>query len=98
MFAFYLNNNNYDNNKNPYIKKSLLTIGGYDEDYIEPGNELEWFPVIDDKYWSIGISDIFLGDSMVGDTVNGVIDTGTSLIVIPKSHYERIINILTEDY
>lgn len=30
MFAFYLNNNNYDNNKNPYLKKSLLTIGGYD--------------------------------------------------------------------
>lgn len=62
MFAFYLNNNNFNSGNNPYLKNSMLTIGGYDETYIAEGKSVEWFPVVDSNYWAVKMSDIFLGN------------------------------------
>ncbi|KRX06076.1 Aspartic peptidase domain [Pseudocohnilembus persalinus] len=98
IFAFYLNNNQFNNNNNPYLKDSVLTIGGYDTQYIKEGESINWFPVVDTNQWAVPINSISLGGNQITNSqIQGVIDTGTSLILIPFSHFQKFKQILSEN-
>lgn len=73
-YSFYLS-------KEPYSGRSALVLGGVDEKYYK-GN-LSYHKVKTKTLWILDIADLkFDGESLkpVGESVNGIIDTGTNII------------------
>jgi len=59
--------------------KSEMTIGGDIPDMRD--SEYTFHDVIDQKYWMIKVDQILVGDKVVVTDMNGIVDTGTSLMV-----------------
>lgn len=80
MFSFYLDTSRTGNN-------SVLTFGGVNSDYFE--GELEWHDVISETYWVLGLKDVSVNGKSIKSTEPqvGIIDSGTSLMVVPPSFY-----------
>jgi hypothetical protein len=45
---------------------------------------MNYYPLVSETYWVIGIESVTLGDAHFKD-LKGVVDTGTSVIVGPKN-------------
>lgn len=81
-FSFYLSHTD---------KESFLVLPGTDSDYYT--GELEYHDVIEQKYWSLQMTDIQVGTEHIEGVSDykGVIDSGTSLIVGPSQLVDPII-------
>jgi len=79
MFAFYLGDN----------ADGELTFGGYDEEKFT--GELKWVPLSEETYWRIAIDSIQIG-SYSSESSDGIVDSGTSLIVGPTKDVREIAN------
>ena len=75
VFAFYLSR------ETPH--GSELTLGGYNPERFT--GDINWHPVVRKGYWEVDMEQVKLGDvSIPLDKSTAVIDTGTSLIAVPK--------------
>jgi hypothetical protein len=75
MFSFFLSK------QTPH--GSELTIGGYDESHFT--GDIHWHPVTRKAYWEIAMDSVMLGDEVLDvNKAGAVVDTGTSLIAVPK--------------
>lgn len=81
MFAFYLGDND----------DGELTFGGYDESKFS--GDLTWVKLSEATYWRIDIGGITVGSYTSGVT-DGIVDSGTSLIVGPTSEVMGIADVL----
>lgn len=74
MFGFYLQKSDRS--------KGKLTIGGYDKS--KAGNPT-WVPVSSENYWSVDMPQLKFGDTVATTVTHAIVDSGTSLLVGPKS-------------
>merc|ERR1719189_451447 len=80
MFAFYLQSNDNDDGQ--------LTIGGVNTNMYT--GQLMWVPVSSDTYWEVNMPSMKLNGQSVTSVTNAIVDSGTSLIVGPKSDVASI--------
>lgn len=80
---------------------SVMSFGGYDKSYIKNGSEAEgfgvhWYPLIGKNWWQIDIQDVgFEGTSIFsGDASSCIVDSGTSMITVPVSDFNRFKAII----
>lgn len=67
---------------------SKLVLGGVNPAYAS--EEFKYYPLIAQNYWKISVDKITLGNNSVS-ALAGVVDTGTSVIVGPKSLVDPLI-------
>jgi len=84
VFSFYLPSST--------LKKGELDIGGIDT--TKYTGDLFYHPLSQKTYWEIAIDDITLGGSSVTAVRSAIIDTGTSLLVGPKSDVKALTKTL----
>lgn len=63
-------------------EESDMTIGG--EDSTKTSEPFTYHNVIQKGYWMINIDSVKLGDKVVGTNIQGIVDTGTSIMVGSK--------------
>ncbi|KAG0204511.1 hypothetical protein BGX28_003559, partial [Mortierella sp. GBA30] len=56
-------------------------FGGYDRERFE--GELTWVPVTQKRYWQIKCEGLFFGDEDLKMSGDAIIDTGTTLVIVP---------------
>ncbi|CCW66039.1 unnamed protein product [Phytomonas sp. Hart1] len=81
QFAFYLP-------KNPK-KDGELVIGGYNKKRFT--GDLVPVKVTSQAYWTVGITSVIIGNTVVSNKVTGILDTCTSLIMLPKNAFDKIV-------
>jgi len=64
-----------------------LTFGGYDDSKFK--GDISWVSLSEPKYWEIKVDDVQIGSYSSG-AVNGIVDSGTSLITGPSSEIRKI--------
>jgi hypothetical protein len=83
VFAFYLGDN----------KAGELTIGGVNNNYYS--GDFTYIPLKSKSYWEIALEGVKLNGNVVdSDTVNAVIDSGTSLLAGPTKVANAIAKTL----
>merc|ERR1711862_1083113 len=83
VFAFYLGDN----------KAGELTIGGVNSKYYT--GDFTYVPLKDKSYWEIALEGVKLnGDVVDSDTVNAIVDSGTSLFAGPSDVSNAIAKTL----
>lgn len=84
VFSFILNKN----------KESQLTIGGYDEKFID--GTINYHNLVEEIYWTIKMEKILINgqDSKLCNNCKAIIDTGTSLITGPTKEIKKLTNLL----
>ncbi|KAF6210440.1 hypothetical protein GE061_013546 [Apolygus lucorum] len=85
VFSFYLTKESDEGSK--------ITFGGWDESIITSEEMINWAPLTQEAYWKFSVESIFYGDMKFGST-EAIADTGTSLIIGPKSEVSQIVNYL----
>jgi len=83
MFGFYLQRNNK--------QKGVLTIGGYDKTM---AGSIQWVPVYKENYWSVNMQKLTFGGTSVTSVTLAIVDSGTSLIVGPKSDVKAVADLM----
>ena len=72
---------------------SEITFGGVDTDRVPSIDNLTFTDLKDLNYWSVNITTIKYGDTVLNkDTRYGFIDTGTSIIIIPSEDFASFLN------
>lgn len=66
----------------------MLTLGGTDERYYT--GEIQWAPVSRQAYWEVKMDSVKLGDEDMDISYGAAIDSGTSLIAMPKKDAARL--------
>jgi hypothetical protein len=85
-----------------YIANSTLTssilFGAADETKKRKGAKTYEYDLINHDYWTIGVFDVSYGDLsfFLGETNDAIIDSGTSLIAIPRLDFDILINMIGE--
>lgn len=55
-------------------------------------NTLNSFSIIDiDRYWGVGTPSIHFGDTLLGMEDGAIVDTGTTLILIPEATFDAFL-------
>lgn len=53
---------------------------------------MKWYPLVDNKYWSLNFGNVWVGDKNIDPMVTRLIaDTGTSLLLIPERDYHAVV-------
>lgn len=69
---------------------STITFGGFDKEYVSTIDQFTFTELYDHSYWSVGLRRIKYGDVEIGgEAERGIIDTGSSLLLLPHSDYSR---------
>lgn len=83
VFAFYLGDTNVEGDD------SEATFGGVNKDHYE--GDITYIPLRRKAYWEVDIDSISLGDETAElDNTGAILDTGTSLTVLPSSLAEML--------
>jgi len=72
-------------------KSSDMVIG--EDDPSQRDGEFTFHDVIDQHYWMIKVDQVLLGDKVIIEDMNGIIDTGTSLMVASQDVLGELANI-----
>lgn len=87
MFAFAIGKD---------FEKSKIMIGGFDLDKHSAGN-LFWHDLFDTNYWTLPMSDVQYGGIPFRANVDQlIVDTGTSLTLIPAKDFKELVRIIKE--
>jgi len=68
-----------------------ITFGGFDRRKFE--GDLKYFSVIEQNYWMVNLTDAATDNkqvSLAGRNVKGIIDSGTSLTIVPKWLFKEL--------
>lgn len=86
-FSFYLT-------EKPNAEGSALVLGGVDQKYYT--GSFNYHPLKAENYWLIDLADIKIGTTSVkpSGSVNGIVDTGTSLMVGSKALVDPILSAI----
>ena len=81
-FSFYLS---WDNDEYGDSQSEII-LGGYDEKYMADRN-FHYAKVIDSRFWSVGLEGLKINEKRFdwAETHNALIDSGSSLLHVPKS-------------
>ncbi|XP_021256800.1 pepsin A isoform X2 [Numida meleagris] len=73
---------------------SFVLFGGIDSDYTTNG--IQWVPLSAETYWQITMDRVTVGSDYIACflTCQAIVDTGTSLLVMPESAYNRVLSDL----
>jgi len=83
---------------------SELALGGHNPSrLLHPDEPLSWAPVVNPVkmgHWMVQISGVYVGGRKIdmcgeGSECRGIVDSGSSHLGIPGSHYDEIDNLLT---
>ena len=67
---------------------SKITFGGIDNDIVPSFDNLTFTKLYDNQSWSVNITSMKYGDfKFSNDSIEGVIDTGKSMIMLPPELY-----------
>jgi len=67
-----------------------LVLGGVDPAFA--ASPFKYYPLLNTSYWLIGVNDLKVGGQSIGvQGLRGIVDTGTSVIVGPKEHVDKIL-------
>ncbi|KAH8383399.1 hypothetical protein KR009_008444 [Drosophila setifemur] len=69
-----------------------ILFGGFDESLFE--GQLHFVPITRLNYWAIEMSYVSVGHKLIGGKMNAILDTGTSLILMPQKIYNIILKII----
>ncbi|KAF9908015.1 Vacuolar protease A [Lobosporangium transversale] len=69
-----------------------MTLGGVDSNHFT--GELQWHNVRRKAYWEIDLNKVTLGSNEIQLNIGAVIDTGSSLIVVPSAMGDRLNQII----
>jgi len=83
IFGFYLQSSD--------DVQGELTLGGVDNSKFT--GDVNWVPVISDTYWVVGLGGMTMNGQSVTAVKNAIVDSGTSLIVGPKSEVKKMAQI-----
>merc|ERR1719323_633028 len=78
--------------------QSAISFGGYDESWA--ASEIRWTPVAMPQlgYWQVEIKSVWIGDEALDDCADGtcraILDTGTSLLGVPKASSRNMQRLL----
>lgn len=85
VFAFHLGMKNGDDGE--------LKIGGYHEEDI--AGPVSWIDLIEKDYWSVSTDGVYLNaEEVVSGPIKTVIDSGTSLLTLPKDQHAKLVHLL----
>jgi hypothetical protein len=85
------------------LEHSEITLGGYKQEHIAPGEQISWNKALDEQlgHWQIGVRSITAAGQRLSfcddGTCRGVVDTGTSLLGVPSDFGNDLIDILRHD-
>lgn len=89
IFAFYMAEDTY---------QSTLEIGGYDASNLKNSAQFAYLPLIDySMFYNVRVSAFYIGSksyALKAKATTGCLDTGTSLMYVPKSYYSTLIRAL----
>ncbi|XP_042737922.1 pepsin A [Lagopus leucura] len=73
---------------------SFVLFGGIDPNYTSKG--IYWVPLSAETYWQITMDRVTIGEKYAAChlTCQAIVDTGTSLLVMPEDAYNRVISDL----
>lgn len=83
-FAFYFSQNS--------TEEGELVLGGYDAEHID--GELVRVDLSTKTYWTVDMTSAVLGSAKVSDAVTVIVDSGTSLLTVPKDLHSTIVSKL----
>ncbi|KAH8243437.1 hypothetical protein KR032_007387 [Drosophila birchii] len=86
IFSFYLRLNPGES------PSGELLFGGFDESLFE--GELDFLPVMQPNTWKLEISQAVVGNIIISDKEGAILDTGTSMILMPTNTYNKFLKIL----
>eukprot|EP00929_Paragymnodinium_shiwhaense_P011734 TRINITY_DN11794_c0_g1_i4.p1 TRINITY_DN11794_c0_g1~~TRINITY_DN11794_c0_g1_i4.p1 ORF type:complete len:611 (+),score=105.29 TRINITY_DN11794_c0_g1_i4:25-1857(+) len=78
--------------------ENVVTFGGYDEK--RATSEIQWAPIVEQElgHWSLRIKQVRVGETVLDDCNDGscraILDTGTSLIGVPRSATRNMHRLL----
>lgn len=83
-FAFYLPENNND--------EGDLILGGYDPSHVD--GELVRVDLTTKTYWTVDMTSAAIGNQNISSAVTVIVDSGTSMMTVPKSLHPTIMTML----
>ena len=92
VFSFYLSNSSYYTNE--YDTESECIIGEVDTSHAS--GDLTYIPIYGTPaFWSVAINSVYLGSTNLNIEYHvGILDTGTSLLVVPEKDAYAILDAL----
>ena len=79
----------------PESTQSVLTVGGYNTDYIQSGSSLTWFDLVGTMWWEVSMATFtYGGSSYLPSGATAIVDSGTSFLAMPASTYDDVVNSL----
>jgi hypothetical protein len=74
---------------------SIITFGGYNPNYTV--DEINWHNLSNDDHWTINLDEVIIdGEEFNVSTHDLVIDTGTSLLLMPDKDFFKFVSILSK--
>lgn len=79
------------------FEKSKVMIGGFNLKAHSQGNII-WHDLFDTNYWTLPMADVAYGDTIFPVKVDQlIVDTGTSLTLIPSQDFNMLVSIITKE-
>lgn len=69
-----------------------ILIGGLDKSRFE--GQLHYVPISQSNTWKLWISQTVVGTTQIGGKVGAILDTGTSLVLMPQNTYKKFLKSL----
>ncbi|CAD8209645.1 unnamed protein product [Paramecium pentaurelia] len=91
VFTFFLNSIPEQINNS-----SVLFLGGYDTRYMS--SDVQYVKLDKSDSWSVKLNNIQMNNKVLINDVSALIDTGTSLIVIPTHQFTQLLSNLRDQY
>lgn len=76
-------------------KGGEIIFGGFDESRFK-GN-LHFVPITNSNYWKLKISQVFVNSNKISGEMEALLDTGTSLILMPQKTYDNLLQVLPSE-
>jgi hypothetical protein len=71
-------------------------VGGYDAELLANSTSFSWNNLIEVEYWTLRLSSVSVGNnSILVKNQKAVIDTGTSLIVVPEEDFVNFVALFS---
>ncbi|VDK19071.1 unnamed protein product [Anisakis simplex] len=86
LFAFWLNTNESAQ------FGGEITLCGIDQSRYQ--GELTWIPLKETNYWMVQMQGVYMGQQQIVGQFDAILDSGTSLILIPNSQFSQVIQVL----
>ncbi|XP_030369456.1 aspartic proteinase oryzasin-1-like [Scaptodrosophila lebanonensis] len=74
------------------VQGGELILGGIDTSRFT--GALQYVPLSDTGYWQFEMDGVYVGQRKIAGTVSTIVDTGTSLMLVPISFYQTLVSTI----